>query len=458
MNIKAKKKDITKGIKKPREKKDYAKALLFLEKAKEQEPYNADIYRLIGDIYVYHLIDVEKAIFHYKKYVELSPENAKAYNMLGYLHENLSKYENINLQIEYFEKALEFMPNLKEAFRNLTIVYPRVGRDDEAVECFHKLFKLGATMDDYFNYACLKIKLKDFKEGWKHYEYRFSKETGMTIYPKIDKPKWKGQNISDKNLLVHYEQGYGDSIQFFRYLPQLKSLAKKVIFRTQNELVDLLKENIEDIEVVGMSTKLENIDFDYHVPIMSLMHVLEASVDDIPMTQGYLHADKKKINKYKKKYFDNDCLKIGISWHGAIHGNNRRNIPLEFFYPLTKLKNVKVYSFQKGTGSEELEKLPEGVEIINLGETFNDFSDTAAAMENLDLFVTSDNAVFNLAAAMSKKTFLLLGKDSEWRWFFDDETTPWYDNVKIFKKKDENDSWSLIIKRVVKAINNIKLK
>lgn len=440
------------NIQKQYSKEDYAKALFVLEKAKETNPNNADVYRLIGDIYTYHFPDFQKAIENYEKYVELIPNNGKAYNMLGYLYENFSKYENIETQIKYFEKTLELTPDSKDALRNLTVVYPRVGRYDDAIGCFHKLFQIGAKMDDYFNYACLKIKLRDFEEGWKFYEYRFAKETGMTIYPSFDKPKWKGQKIEDKTLLVQYEQGFGDSIQFFRYLPQLTKLCKKVIFRTQNELVDLLKLNAKNFEIIGMTTPLEDLDFDYHIPLMSLMHVLNAKIGEIPFSEGYIKADEAKIKDYKNKIFNNDCLKIGVSWHGAVHGNNRRNIPLKDFYPLTELSNVKIYAFQKGAGTEEIEQIPEGIEIINLSETFKDFSDTAAAMANLDLFVTSDNAVFNLAAAMGKKSCLLIGQDSEWRWFLDDDTTPWYKTVKIFKKQNENDSWDTIIQRVISIL------
>lgn len=133
-------------------------------------------------------------------------------------------------------------------------------------------------------------------------------------------------------------------------------------------------------------------------------------------------------------------------------GNPYRNVPLKYFYPLAKLENVKLYSFQKSFGSEQLKQLPDNVEIIDLGKTFNNFSDTAAAMANLDLFVTSDNGVFNLAAAMGIKTHLLLNKFSEWRWFFEEEVNPWYSNVKIFKKQNETDCWSILMERIIEEI------
>jgi hypothetical protein len=269
----------------------------------------------------------------------------------------------------------------------------------------------------------------------------------------MEKPQWKGEDISNSTLLVHYEQGYGDSIQFCRYISLIKPLARQIIFRVHEGLLDLMKLNLSDIEVVGESTKLEDLHFDYHIPLMSILTLIDATTDNMPLSEGYLKADSNKVEEYRKKYFSNNSIKIGISYNGAKFGNRKRNVPLKYFYPLTKLPNVKLYSFQKGFGSEQLEDLPSDVEIIDLGKTFKDFSDTAAAMENIDLFVTSDNGVFNLSAAMGKKTFLMLNKFSEWRWFYDNETTPWYKSVKIFKKQEESDSWDLLVDRIAQTIS-----
>jgi len=265
-------------------------------------------------------------------------------------------------------------------------------------------------------------------------------------------PKWEGQKISDKTLLVQYEQGFGDSLQFLRYLQKVKPLAKKVVFRVQDELVDLFKLNVSGIEIVAKSTPISDLSFDCYVFMMDLVRLLDMHLDEVPFSEGYIKADANKVEKYKTEFFDNNNFKIGICWHGAAHGNCLRDISLDAFYPLTKIKNVKVYSFQKGVGSEQLEDLLPDVEIVDLGKTFTDFSDTAAAMANLDLFISSDNGVFNLAGAIGKRSFLLLNKPSDWRWFFDEESTRWYDNAKIFKKKNNNEGWSSLMERVIENI------
>lgn len=431
-------------------------ALLFYEKALAAGFEPDDIYRYMGDIYA-SKEDFENAILCYKKYIEKRPNEAHSYGRIGHFYDRISHYENIDLQIEFFEKALALDPNDKLTLRNLVIEYPRVDKYKEAQECYQRLFKLGASMDDYFNYSCFRIRLRDFEEGWKLYEKRFLKEMNPTPYPKIKKSLWKGQNIGDKTLLVQWEQGFGDTIHFSRYLPQLKNLAGKIIFRVQDSMCDLMKLNADGYEVVPSSIPVEKIAFNYHVPLMSLPYVLKGTIDNIPLSEGYIKADKKLSNKYKKEFFNNDCLKIGISWQGADIGNKLRNIPIETFYPLTKLKNVKVYSFQKGPCAEVLAQLPEGIEIVDVGKTFSNFNDTAAAMDNIDLFISSDNAVPHVAGAMAKPTYFMINKNNEWRWFLDTKTTPWYKSFKLFKKKDENDSWDLLMAEVIADLQKNKL-
>ena len=390
-----------------------------------------------------------EAIIYFKRYLAIDDTNASIYNFLGYVYKKFSKFQNLDKQIGYYEKALEISPDYIQALRNLALTYPHVGRYEDSIKCFHKLFELGPVADDYVAYGCLMLRLKNFDEGLKNYEYRFQKVVTPVEYPKFNEPKWEGQKIPDKTLLVNFEQGYGDSLQFCRYLPLLKNYADKVIFKVQNELVDLIKINFPEIEVVGSSVAYKDLSFDYHISLMSIPYALKANFENIPLTEGYIKADKTKAKEYKKEFFDNDKLKIGISWNGSRMGNVARNINLEYFYPLAKMENVQVYSFQKGFGSEQMNSLPSGLKIINLGKNFNDFFDTAAAMANLDLFVTSDNSLLNLAGTMGVKTFLLLNKHSEWRWFLEDEVNPWYSNVKILKKENERDSWRLLMHRVL---------
>lgn len=409
-------------------------------------------YFLLGDE-CYKNGNLEGAIENFKKQLEKEPKNVFLINLIGYLYGKIEKYEYLDIQIEYFERALKIEPNYTSSIRNAAFAYSRAGMHQKAIDYFSKLLNLEHIPDDYFAYACKKIQMGDFDEGWKHYEYRFSKVFGRTEYPEINKPRWQGEPIPDKTLLVQYEQGFGDSIQFLRYLEQVKPFVGKIIFRVQKELTELFKINVTDVELVDDTTPIEDINFDFHIPLLSILNVLGAKIDNIPMSEGYIEADKEKVEKYRKEFFDNDCFKIGISWHGMALGNKLRNIPLRYFFSLAALKNVKIYSIQQFISSNEKEQILKNVEIIDIGKTFKDFSDTAAAIQNLDLFITSDNSVLNLAGAMAKRTFLLLPKDAEWRWFFDEDKTPWYDSVKIFKKEKETLNWQPSMQRVLDLLS-----
>lgn len=415
----------------------------------EEDTFNK--LRLLGDENVSKGIFGE-AIECYKKCIEIQPKNVIMYNRIGHIYEKLSESEYLDEQIRYFEKALSLDPDYSLTLRNLAFVYFKAGRYEESFRCFHKLLNDKPLTDDYVAYGCRKIQLGDFEEGFKYYEYRFKKTYGVTEYPEFDKPRWEGNAKPDKTLLVQWEQGFGDSIQFFRYLALLKPFFSKVIFRVQDSLVELFKVNTDDVEIVPDSVSIDKLSFDYHIPLLSLPLILKGNIKNIPSAEGYLKASKEKIEKYRKEYFDSKCFKIGITWCGMVTGNRRRDVPLKYFYNAAKLENVKIYIIQKNFNRDELKNVFPDVEVIDLGKTFNDFSDTAAAMANLDLFLTSDNSVFNLAAAMGIPTYVLLNKFSEWRWFLDEKTTPWYKSVKIFKKRIEHERWINVMDSAIKSI------
>lgn len=424
-----------------------ASAVYFFKKVLELNPDNAQNLITLGN----YCIDSEnyrEAIKNFEKYITIDLNKAEIYDIIGVLYSKVDRYDNFDLRINYFEKALSFQPENVDFLRHLAITYRHMGDDKKCLEIFEKIIKLNSFSNDYFDLAIQKLKMGDFEEGLKYYEHRFTRETSTIFYPEISKPKWDGKaDLSDKILLVQKEQGHGDSVQFVRYLLDLK--AKKVIFRVHDALVDLFKYNYKNIEIVPVSTPIEALEFDYHIALESLMYVLDAKVETIPYPQGYLKADEALVLEYKQKFFDNNDLKIGIAYCGLSGGNDYRNIDLQALIPLSKLPNIKVYSFQKER-REELEKyIEQGVDIVNLGATFKDFSDTAAALENIDVLISSDNVVAHLAGAMGKKTILLLNKDSNWRWFMAGEKSPWYNSMAVLRKDFEKQSWIELVKKAL---------
>ena len=392
-----------------------------LEKAILFDPANPNFYINLGFAYI-NSTEYEKAIEAYSRVIELNPDDAVFYNNLGVCY-----YKNyqFDLAIDNYNKAISLRPDFVEAYSNLSHLYIMNG---------------------------------NFEEGWKYYEWRFKqKELQHLNIPKFQTPVWDSNNsIKNKTIYVYWEQGYGDTLMFCRYLPVLHAMGAKVLFKPQPALENLLRENDLKAEIISPSVSDETIQFDEYASLMSLPYLLKTTLENIPYPEGYLKADPEKVKIYKEKYFNNNLFKVGIFWQGNPKGMKERATDLKNFYKLSEIENVELYSLQKGYGIEQLKELPDSIKITDLGSVFNDYSDTAAAISNLDLVITIDTSVAHLAAAMNKPTWILLPYFPEWRWIRDREDTPWYKSIKLFKQKERN-NWEEVMDRVCKELANKQL-
>lgn len=427
--------------------KKYKLAIDEYNKALELNPKLFDAYCNLAVSYT-ALNEYNLALENYNKAIKHNPNRADLYSNLGVLHANKQDYHTA---IANYNKAIELNPNYAEAYYNLGISLMNINKVDEAICAYKKAVELSPDSKKTFNLGLSYLVNKDFKKGFKCYESRINMSSYKKLkVPKFSKPKWNGESLKDKTIYVYPEQGLGDSIQFSRYLYILKDMAKKVIFKPQESLVKLFKQTDlpTNIDIVD---KISEDDFDFYCSIMSLPYLLNTDVNEIPCSSKYLHADPDKVSWYNEKYFKNDSFKIGIKWYGNPMGDKNRSAQLKNFYKLASLPNVKLYSLQKDEGIEQLKHLPNNFEIIDLGSTFNDFTDTAATIENLDLVITIDTSVAHLSAAMEKPTWILIPFKPEWRWFLDSETTPWYDSVKLFRQKTTDD-WDSVIELIYKEL------
>ena len=188
---------------------------------------------------------------------------------------------------------------------------------------------------------------------------------------------------------------------------------------------------------------------------MSLPYALKLNSEKIPFDEGFLKANPEKVKESKTNYFNNNKFKIGIKWLGNPSIGLSRIIPIESFYKLFDLPNTQFYSVQTDDGVEELQKLPDNYELFDLGKTFNDFSDTAAAIENLDLIICNDTSIAHLAGAMGKPCWILLPSLYNWRWHTDISFSPWYKSVRIFKQ-NEADNWDEVFERVYDSLKGLR--
>lgn len=291
------------------------------------------------------------------------------------------------------------------------------------------------------------LREKNYEEGWKYFEYRLE---GLNVFPP-SLPAWNGEDITDKTLLVYAERGLGDTIMFSRFLPLLQRKCARVLFLPHAELFNLFDETSLGVKLIQ---DVREICFDAHTSVMSLPYKLKIFQEkNIPeMPKQCLIINQEKFESYKQKYFNNDNFKAGINWQGNIKLTAERSIPLKCFEKLFSIPNTSFYSLQKGEGQEQLNSI-EKYNVIDLGSTFNDFSDTAAAIENLDLVISNDTSVANLAGAMGKECWILLNFIPDWRWSNDLSYCPWYKNVKLFKQAEKNE-WDSVFDAVYKDLLN----
>ncbi len=468
--------------------KIYDEAIKCHEKALKINPEIPEVHNNLGTVY-FDVGETQKAIKHHEQAVKLRPGYAEAFYNLGNDYKGNEKYKlalkepgNLEKALTCYLKAIELNPFLVNAYVNLGLVYHyrnepgkelscykkaeelspgsaeiinNIGnmhrdarRMDKAIEYFERAIRLAPEKDDaYINASISCLALKDFEKGWKYYQHRLNDNRDYRKkLSEFSQPVWTGQPPEGKTIYVYWEQGFGDTVNFSRFLPVLDSMGAKVLFQPQKELAGLFKNNNLKAEIITHTPD----EFDYHVPLLSIPGILNVNEKNIPSPGKYLGADPEKVSFYREKYFNNDYFKLGINWQckNILHVDQYRSVPhISCFYPFLRFDNTRVYSFQKGCGTEQLGSLPGDINIINLGEEFSDFSDTAAALENIDLLISVDTSVPHLAGALGRPAWVLLQTVPDFRWFLEGETTPWYDTLRLFRQAKRNE-WDDVVQRI----------
>lgn len=456
---------------------------LYLEILQEDKN-NAEVWDLLGVLH-YQKNDFLEAEICIKKAIQLQPrlyylENlAKLYLEKGdfkqsvTLYEDIAKahptYENLfNLAMGYknlqnwgkaketYLESLKINPKGYESYYNLAYLAFNDNEPYQAIECYKKALEIKPNdWETTYFLGLAYMQVKDYKNGLEGFESRLCKKSAILsqekLYPQLmkEKPEWKGENLKDKTLFTYYEAGFGDLLMFYRYVPILTSMCKKLIIKPQKELAQLFQENSYGAEIIESYDHTKEMYFDYHLPFLSIPHVLNCVNENVFIhhDDGYLKASNEKIKYYKEKYCDNNKFKIGIKWQGNTHYDIERVLKVEDFFRLFELPNTQFYSFQTLEGSEEFDKIKNKYNVINLGETFNNFSDTAGAIENMDLIISNDTSLVHLAGAMQKPCWVLLPYIYNWRWHTDLSRCDWYDSVKIFRQNNHQ-NWQNVFDSV----------
>lgn len=391
----------------------------------------------------------EETIAAYKRAIELRQDYAEAYNNLS---RTLKECGELDEAARYCAKAIALKPDLAEAHNNLGLICKAQGRHAQALEHYERAIQL---KPDYanarWNRALVLLSCGRFYEGWKEYECRRKAQVGGILGTQREHAAgWDGSPFAGKRLLIRYEQGMGDCIQFVRYAPMVKARGGTVVLETVKPLLSLLEgfDGIDEL-VEASPDGRPTVEFDLDVFLLDLPRVFGTTADTIPAGVPYLYADRAKVGQWAGR-LGGDDFKVGIVWAGSARHTNdaNRSCTLEQFAPLGQVEGVRLFGLQKGAAAAQAEETAvRRMPFVNLGGQIEDFADTAAIVENLDLVVSVDTAVLHLAGAMDKDVWGLLPFDADWRWLLDRWDSPWYPTMLLFRQPSIGD-WDGLFDRV----------
>ena len=404
-----------------------------------------------------------EALRHISAALKLSPKHPLLHYNLGQVHGNAGRYEE---EIKAYRQAITLKPDFIEAYVNMGVALRDMQRFEDAFEAFKQALRIqpehpGART----NRAQTNLMLGNFEHGWREYEWRW--QDGHQSHD-VKGLRWNGKApLKGKRLLIHAEQGLGDTIQFVRYLDLLKGLGAKVILRVQPPLAKLLAEYPATDLVIDTETPLHA--FDFQIPLLSLPHVLYGRHPGIPCAHHYLNAQPAKVDEWShwlaRKTQDrsnknnaapkNKTLKVGLCWSGSTHHLNDKNrsMLLAQWSPMFDLDCVFV-SLQKEIRDADQKTLAAHPEILNAGVEFKNFDDTAGLLCNLDLVITVDTSVAHISAALGIPTWILLPEPADWRWLRDRTDSPWYPSAKLFRQSVRG-QWSDVIETITLQLANL---
>ncbi|WP_315730115.1 MULTISPECIES: tetratricopeptide repeat protein [unclassified Bradyrhizobium] len=342
-----------------------------------------------------------------------------------------------------YELVLASNPVWPEALNNMGSLLFDLGRPDEAIARFQAaVAQKPDYADAHANMAIAMLLAGQFEDGWLKYEWRWKQEKSRPYLRNFSEPMWDGGDIGDRVLLLHAEQGLGDTLQFCRYVPQIVE-GRRVILEVQSTLVSLL-ERLPGIErIVARGEPLPH--FDLHCPLLSLPRVLGTTLQTIPSQTPYLRADPQRAAVWRRHVEQLPGLRVGLVWAGneTMGADQRRSVALERLSPLTDVPGVSFVSLQKGPAAGQ--PRPRGLVLHDWTAQLTDFGETAALAEALDLIISVDTAAVHLAGALGRPVWLLNRFDRCWRWLLNRDDSPWYPTLRQFRQPRPGDWSSLLV-------------
>jgi tetratricopeptide (TPR) repeat protein len=358
----------------------------------------------------------------------------------------LAEMDRFDEALAAADQALLIGPHVVAAHVNRGDALMKLARLEEALASYDEALKLDPEqIDANFNASLARLCLGDFRAGWKQYEYRWKKKEFQRR--EYSRPMWRGErDIEGKTILLVHEQGLGDTIQFVRYAPLIADLGASVVVGTQPPLKSVVATVPGISRIVGDGEVLP--EFDFFSPMLNLPMTFGTELATIPANIPYIRPFKERLAKWRDRFVDDNRVRVGVCWAGnCAHLNDRnRSIALERLANVLSVPDIDFVSIQKDVGDAQAELL-RAHGVRQLGQEFQDFSDTAAVVALLDLVVAVDTSVAHLAGAMGKAVALLVPFSPDWRWLLERTDSPWYPTMRIFRQDAVGD-WDRPLERL----------
>ncbi len=395
---------------------------------------------------LYGLKRHDAALADYERFLAIRPGNPDIFNNRGNV---LSEFGRLEAAIASYDRALALDPKLPEILINKGHVLADLHQFDAALSTYEQAAELeGRRPEAGFCASLVRLRLGQFSAGWRAYEWRWHQASWAERARDFAAPLWLGrESLAGKTVLLHSEQGFGDTLQFVRYVPLVERLGATVVLEVQAPLKALFSGQRGAPRILARGESLP--EFDLHCPLMSLPLALGTELESIPADIPYLDVPADRILKWRDRLGEKRRLRVGIAWAGsAVHENNAtRSLPLERFATLLSAAGVEFVSLQKDLNAADAAALRGLTGIRAPGEELADFADTAAVISQLDLVVSVDTSVVHLAGALGRPVWVLLPFTPDFRWLLDREDSPWYPTARLFRQPRHSD-WHSVLARV----------
>jgi Flp pilus assembly protein TadD len=387
----------------------------------------------------------------HREALRLRTDYPEAHNNLGTTLCNLGRPAEAEAS---YREALSLRSDYPEAHNNLGNALCNLGRPAEAEASYREALRLWPDYPDaHANFGYALLLSGRFEEGWIEHEWRWKTKQLSGDARNFSAPLWSGQAIGDRVLLLHAEQGLGDTLQFCRYVSAVVASARTVL-EVQAPLVRLLSRLPGIIEIVARGDRLPP--FDLHCPLLSLPRAFGTTLDTIPASVPYLAADRARAAEWRERLVDLDGLRVGLVWAGGrrLAADSRRSIIFDTLAPLGEVLGISFISLQKGEAADQAADPPRGLLLHDFTADLHDFAETAALVDGLDLVISVDTAVAHLAGALGKPVWLLNRFDTDWRWLLNRDDNPWYPTLRQFRQPSPGD-WNNVISAVRDALRRL---